>query len=116
MGILEDLLGEGRRRDFTDLGNQYEQGHPAERYSGAEDGERYRGTPATASFVPDRSARRTRARSESIGPGFFACAPTLRRVYCRGFCLPANRIVRMRPVNTGAWSPADAAGAAEGSG
>src|SRR5436190_22501141 len=43
MGILDELLGGGRRqRDFKDFMKRYDQGHPAEGYSDQEVVERYR--------------------------------------------------------------------------
>lgn len=43
MGILDDLLGGGKRQgEFTDFVNRYEQGHPSEGYSDQEVVERYR--------------------------------------------------------------------------
>ena len=42
MGILDELLGGGQRRRYSDFVNQYEQGHPSEGYSDQEVLERYR--------------------------------------------------------------------------
>ena len=43
MGILDDLLGGGQRRqDYTDFVHRYDQGHPSEGYSDQEVMDRYR--------------------------------------------------------------------------
>ena len=43
MGILDDLLGGGQRRqDYTDFVRRYDQGHPSEGYSDQEVMDRYR--------------------------------------------------------------------------
>jgi hypothetical protein len=100
MGILDELLGGGKRqRDFTDFVNRYEQGHPSEGYADAEVVERYR---EVAHAVPaDQYAQAAQEALARLSPEERAAFVKMlqERAQARGAALP--RQVESDPGNLG---------------
>src|SRR5512147_2158908 len=67
MGILDELLGGGQRRqDFDDFVKRYEQGHPAEGYSDQEVVDRYK--EVAHAVPPDEYAQAAQEALARLSP------------------------------------------------
>ena len=67
MGILDDLLGGGQRRqEYTDFVRRYDQGHPSEGYSDQEVMERYR--DVAHAVPPDEYAQAAQEALARLSP------------------------------------------------
>ena len=67
MGILDDLLGGGQRRqDYNDFVRRYDQGHPSEGYSDQEVVERYR--DVAHAVPPDEYAQAAQEALARLSP------------------------------------------------
>jgi hypothetical protein len=89
MGILDELLGGGRRQgEFRDFVNRYEQGHPSEGYSGQEVVERYRDVAHTV--PPDQYAQAAQEALARLSPEERAAFVKMlqERAQARGTALP----------------------------
>lgn len=89
MGILDELLGGGKRRgDFEDFVNRYEQGNPAEGYSDQEVIDRYR--DVAHEVPPDQYAQAAQEALARLSPEERAELVTMlqERAKARGVALP----------------------------
>jgi hypothetical protein len=89
MGILDELLGGGRRQgEFRDFVNRYEQGHPSEGYSGQKVVERYRDVAHTV--PPDQYAQAAQEALARLSPEERAAFVKMlqERAQARGTALP----------------------------
>jgi hypothetical protein len=66
MGILDDLRGGQRKKDFQDFVNRYDQGHPSEGYSDEEVLQRYK--DVAHAVPPDQYARAAQEALARLSP------------------------------------------------